>query len=177
MKLLKRCGCKCLHRPGQPNQTSCRTCSSMKVNVRIWNRQRREWHRNAEEQKAKAAPDGTIQAAVNPCTACNGTCPSGGLHREMTGSADLLPDSVLCSVVRQPHLELPRIDENDMVRPGEGKAFAHAPHKCHLARCGDCGLDNKFPTVNGGRWQGPGAVRVRFCPIEWPEVGIVNWHV
>lgn len=149
--------------------TSCRVCSTAKVNLRVWFKRRSKWYRDVGEIKEGETKDGIRVEAVNPCKSCGGACHMDSPYRKMTTSVEHLLECILCPKIRQPQLEIPKINEHDMVVPGAGREFWHSPHACHRGCCDQCGLENKFPTVNGGAWDTSGSLRGRFCPVEWTD--------
>lgn len=83
----------------------------------------------------------------------------------MSGSADMMVDTLLRAKVRQLPLELPALDKDD-IPTDQARPHEHAPYKCHQDTYRTCGVD--AVDVNGGVIQDDGAgSRGHFCPIEW----------
>ena len=66
-KLLQKCARRCTKGTGQPDETSCRICSELIVNLHKYYHDRNQWYKAAEECKARVITDGRVIEAVNPC--------------------------------------------------------------------------------------------------------------
>ena len=84
IRLLRKYKCVCTYAPDTPDMTSCKVCSAMRVNLKIYSKQRALLCYNTGEVSLQKAPPGTkgwcSPRPVNPCSACNGMCHSRTVH-------------------------------------------------------------------------------------------------
>ena len=177
---LRKHACKCTHAPGTPDMTSCKVCSLMRVNLKIYSQLRKLLYYNAGEVRALKPPKGTTgwcsPKPTSPCTACNGLCHPGKPYRTFSRSPDEALATLLCDKVRRPYLEMDALNAGDIPDATlPRKEFAHSPLRCHEGTCSDCGLLHKFEGINGGVITTVDGVQCRFCPIEYCD-STLTWY-
>jgi hypothetical protein len=118
IRMLRKHSCPCTFAPGTPDMTSCKVCSTMRVNLKIHAKQRALLCYNAGEVKPRKMPKGlagwVAPRPQNPCSDCNGACHPGQPHRAFTQSPDEALKILLCDVVRRPQLEMDALNVADV---------------------------------------------------------------
>ena len=212
-KLIRQCKCPCMKKM-KASVCSCDICEEFKDALHRFNRYQKVWHNQAKEkrkcelirnrQEENASEEEIhqfLQSLENNddqlmCNKCSGNCHPGKAYKTFSESPSTCRAALLCKQIHIPPLDLPVLDKNFRLVPGEIDFFKIEPEACcyghHVGletsstqttkSYPKCGWDGKFRHMPLHEWSEEDpktkdivSHSINACPIDINREGKIIW--